>query len=129
VSDVHAEGCSLKWKKPKDDGGSPIKYYEVEKFDKETGRWTRVGKTEKPEMDVTGLLTGHEYMFRVTAVNEEGDSEPLATLHGTVAKNPYGEWDHQAPRCWSRSNPFSVQMSLASPAHRTLSTTTTRRST
>ncbi|CAG2106083.1 unnamed protein product, partial [Medioppia subpectinata] len=91
VTDIHKEGCKLKWKKPKDDGGSPIKTYEVEKFDKESGRWTRVGKTDKPEMDVTGLTPGKEYLFRVTAVNDEGDSEPLTTLEAIIAKNPYDE--------------------------------------
>ncbi|CAG2161698.1 unnamed protein product [Oppiella nova] len=91
VTDIHKEGCKLKWKKPKDDGGSPIKQYDVEKFDKETGRWTRCGKTDKPEIDVTGLTPGKEYLFRVTAVNEEGDSEPLTTLEAIIAKNPYDE--------------------------------------
>lgn len=93
VSNVHKEGCKLAWKKPKDDGGVPVQRYEVEKYDKDTGRWTRVGKTpgNKPELDVTGLIPGHEYMFRVTAVNDEGESEPLVTDRGTVAKNPYDE--------------------------------------
>ena len=38
VSDVHAEGCKLKWKPPKDDGGVPIEAYVVEKQDQATGR-------------------------------------------------------------------------------------------
>lgn len=37
VSDVHKEGCSLKWKAPEDDGGCPIEHYTVEKMDLETG--------------------------------------------------------------------------------------------
>lgn len=37
----------------------------------------------------TGLEQGHTYQFRVKAVNEEGESEPLETDHGTLAKNPY----------------------------------------
>lgn len=98
VSDVHANGCTLKWKKPEDDGGVPIKEYEIEKMDKATGKWVRVGRVpatsgpgagEEPEFDVTGLTEGTEYQFRVTAVNEEGDSEPLVTEHGVVAKNPF----------------------------------------
>jgi predicted phage tail protein len=91
VTDIHKEGCKLKWKKPKDDGGTPVKEYEVEKFDKETGRWTRCGKTDKPEFDVTGLTPGKEYLFRVTAINDEGESEPLTTLEPIIAKNPYDE--------------------------------------
>lgn len=90
MSDVHKEGCKLKWNKPKDDGGLPIKQYEIEKLDKETGRWTRCGKTDKPEFEVTGLTPGKEYLFRVVATNDEGESEPLETLEAIVAKNPYG---------------------------------------
>jgi hypothetical protein len=28
----------------------------------------------------------------VTAVNDEGDSEPLESERGVIAKNPYGAW-------------------------------------
>lgn len=38
VSDIHKEGCTLKWKPPEDDGGSPIDFYAIEKFDTETGK-------------------------------------------------------------------------------------------
>lgn len=88
---MHKEGCKLKWKKPKDDGGTPIKEYLVEKMDKDTGKWTRVGKTDKPEMEVTGLTPGKEYKFRTTAINDEGDSEPLETPGSIIAKNPFGQ--------------------------------------
>lgn len=37
----------------------------------------------------TGLEPGHTYQFRVKALNEEGESEPLETDHGILAKNPY----------------------------------------
>lgn len=37
ISDVHKEGCKLKWKPPKDDGGLPIDGYVVEKMDVTTG--------------------------------------------------------------------------------------------
>jgi len=39
VSDVHAEGCKLAWKKPEDDGGQPIENYVVEKMDEATGQF------------------------------------------------------------------------------------------
>lgn len=48
VSDVHKDGCKLKWKKPKDDGGIPLQGYEVEKMDPDTGTWLPVGKTKEP---------------------------------------------------------------------------------
>lgn len=45
---------------------------------------------EKTELDVTGLEPNHKYNFRVKAVNEEGESEPLETDAAITAKNPYG---------------------------------------
>jgi len=50
-----------------------------------------VGRTTEPEMDVKGLQEGCEYKFRVKAVNDEGESEPLETERATLAKNPFGE--------------------------------------
>lgn len=101
VSDVTKTTCKLSWKKPADDGGVPIKEYEIEKMDMETGKWVRVGKVaanvpgspgygDHPETTVTGLNPNSEYKFRVKAVNDEGDSEPLTTTKPIVAKNPYG---------------------------------------
>lgn len=98
VSDVTAEKAKVGWKKPEDDGGSPIKEYEIEKMDMATGKWVRVGRVPadklspdgKGEFEVTGLTPGSEYKFRVTAVNNEGDSEPLVSDRPIVAKNPFG---------------------------------------
>lgn len=47
--------------------------------------------TKTPEADVTGLNEGKDYLFRVKAVNPEGESEPLVTEQATTAKNPYGK--------------------------------------
>ncbi len=91
ISDVHKEGCKLKWKPPLDDGGSPITGYILEKMDTETGRWTQCGKTDgELECDVKGLETGKRYRFRVRARNEEGDSEPLeGPDDATLIKDPF----------------------------------------
>lgn len=61
-------------------------------MDTKTGKWVRVGKVpgDATEFDITGLNPGSEYKFRVTAVNDEGDSEPLESERGVVAKNPFG---------------------------------------
>lgn len=91
VKDVTASGCKLAWQKPEDDGGKPITAYSVEKLDVASGRWVPVGRVTEPEMDVKGLQEGHEYQFRVKAINEEGESEPLDSDGATLAKNPYGK--------------------------------------
>ena len=89
VSEVHKEGCKLNWKPPKDDGGVPVEGYLVEKYDPEMGIWLPVGKTTEPTMEVNDLTPGHEYEFRVKAVNKEGESEPLVTLSPIIAKDPF----------------------------------------
>lgn len=91
ISDIHKEGCNLKWNPPLDDGGAPIEHYLVEKMDTETGRWVPIGKSKDPKMEVANLTPGQEYKFRVSAVNAEGDSEPLEAEESIVAKNPFDE--------------------------------------
>lgn len=48
ISDIHKEGCKLKWKRPRDDGGTPIEYYQVEKMDPESGCWIPCGRSNEP---------------------------------------------------------------------------------
>lgn len=92
VKDVTATGCKLKWEKTEDYGGKPITGYQVDKLDTATGRWVPVGRTADTDFDVKGLQEGHSYQFRVKAINDEGESEPLETESATKAKNPYGNY-------------------------------------
>lgn len=91
ISDVHKEGCTLKWNAPLDDGGAPIEYYQVEKMDTESGRWVAAGRSKEPKLECNNLEHGQEYKFRVMAVNAEGESEPLDAEQTIVAKNPFGK--------------------------------------
>jgi len=68
--------CVLIWKKSKDDGGAAIEHYQVEKFETEKGTWMACGKSHDNTFEVKGILPGREYRFRVSAVNEYGDSDP-----------------------------------------------------
>ena len=44
VNDITGDSCRLSWKPPKDNGGSPVSSYIVEKMDVEDGRWMPVTK-------------------------------------------------------------------------------------
>jgi hypothetical protein len=61
-------------------------------MDKDTGRWVPTARADADatECPIRGLQDGHEYMFRVKAVNDEGESEPLETDAAIKAKDPYG---------------------------------------
>ncbi|KAJ6635132.1 Titin [Pseudolycoriella hygida] len=93
VSDIHENGCKLKWKSPDDDGGVSIKQYKIEKLDSETNTWSLVTKisSETTEYTVTDLISGPEYKFRVSAVNDEGESDTLITESWTVTKKTITE--------------------------------------
>ena len=93
VSDVYEEGCTLGWNPPKEDGGLPIQRYIVEKRNHPNGVWTLAGKTpaDQTNLEVFGLEPGQKYDFRVKAVNEAGDSEPLEGDHPVLAKNPFNK--------------------------------------
>ena len=50
------------------------------------------GRSTEPSMEINNLTPGHEYKFRVKAVNPEGESEPLDGEKSIIAKNPFGEF-------------------------------------
>lgn len=89
-SEIHAQGCTVAWKKPLDDGGAAISHYVVEKMDKERGTWIPCGEFPETTGKVIGLSEGHDYKFRIKAVNIYGESLPCVGTDSVVAKNPYG---------------------------------------
>jgi len=90
VSDITPETCSLSWKPPLDDGGSPITNYVVEKLDVFTGVWVKVSSFVRGcNYDLIGLEPNKKYKFRVRAENQYGVSAPLESLEPITAKFPF----------------------------------------
>ena len=54
VENVTKNSAKLKWNKPEDDGGTPVTGYQIEKFDKGTGKWVPVGKALGNETEFDG---------------------------------------------------------------------------
>ncbi|XGW29138.1 hypothetical protein V3C99_008720 [Haemonchus contortus] len=107
VSNVFEDKCDLEWKPPLDDGGIPIDHYDIERLDEATGRWVPCGRAEGTKATVNNLQPGHQYKFRVRAVNKEGESEPLATDQSILAKNPYevpGKMDKPKVTDWDKDH-------------------------
>lgn len=93
IDGVTKNGCNLKWRPPKDDGGSEILYYQVEKMDTENMRWVPVAEASSTYAHVDHLIEGHDYQFRVRAVNKQGESLPLTGMDTITAKDPYDKPD------------------------------------
>ncbi|KAJ8977333.1 hypothetical protein NQ317_018615 [Molorchus minor] len=89
ISDITPDNCSLAWRPPLDDGGSPITNYIVEKLDT-NGIWVKVSSfVRNTHYDVMGLEPNKKYNFRVRAENQYGVSEPLESSEPIIAKYPF----------------------------------------
>ena len=105
VRKVTPTGATVMWKKPKDDGGSPITGYIVEKKDVEKDYWSPCGKVtgkmanvmRELECDVTDLVENFVYVFRVYATNAIGDGTPLMSMVPTIAKHALDPPEQQDP--------------------------------
>lgn len=72
------------------DGGARITNYVVEKRDLAKDEWTEVATLVKDtNYLVSDLFEGHEYEFRVSAVNENGQGPPLVGDQSVVARLPF----------------------------------------
>uniref|UniRef100_A0A8B9H2Y0 Titin n=1 Tax=Astyanax mexicanus TaxID=7994 RepID=A0A8B9H2Y0_ASTMX len=76
LQDVTKTSVTLSWEKPEHDGGSRVVAYVVEIQPKGSDKWSQSVIVKVPEAVISGLNTGEEYMFRVSARNEKGTSDP-----------------------------------------------------
>ena len=78
---VSYDYVDLEWKAPESDGGTPITKYIIEVKPVARLAWMKAYEVDSKTfiVRVLGLVEGAEYYFRVIAVNEEGESPPLAT--------------------------------------------------
>lgn len=96
VSDIFATSCVVSWKPSKDNGGSPIIHYVIERLDMSLkAQWDNVGEV-KPEdkclFKVEDLVAKKQYKFRIRAVNKIGSSEPALFGKPVLAKDPWGSY-------------------------------------
>uniref|UniRef100_F1KQB5 non-specific serine/threonine protein kinase n=1 Tax=Ascaris suum TaxID=6253 RepID=F1KQB5_ASCSU len=90
ISDVSKTQAVLSWKPPVNDGGARLTGYVVERKDLSKDEWTEVATSVKDtNFTVTGLFEGHEYEFRVSATNENGQGPPLVGESPVVARLPF----------------------------------------
>lgn len=87
------ESVTLNWQPPAKDGGAPVTNYVIEYRDAKRTTWSKAGdvSADKTFFVADKLLTGNEYYFRVIAVNEEGQGQPLESLETVRPEKPIGE--------------------------------------
>lgn len=83
----------ISWKASKDDGGSMITNYIVEKQeDKESAEWQLVSSSVTgTSCRIPNLVENEGYFFRISAQNRYGISEPLVTPSAILIKSQLGK--------------------------------------
>lgn len=106
VTEVCLESMTVNWEEPKYDGGSPITGYIIEKKETTAKRWSRVNREPIRALplgnnwDVTGLLEGAMYQFRVIAVNAAGCGLPSVPSDPVLCRDPISKKQFPLPKIW-----------------------------
>ena len=68
------DSITIAWTKPRNDGGSHITGYVIERRELHEDKWTRASHSLVPELTyrIINLTENHEYEFRVAALNAAG---------------------------------------------------------
>lgn len=90
IVETTKSSVTLQWKPPKDDGGSELSGYVIEKCLEGTDNWEKCpGIFIQPKATIKHLDEGKSFKFRVRAENIHGEGEPLETKNHVVVKPPY----------------------------------------
>ena len=92
-SNITKKGGRVSWKPSRNDGGSPVTHYAVEKRESYKSTWMPVERvlSDKTSCDLSHLTEGQEIFLRILAENVAGQSKPLEGETPLVPKSPYSE--------------------------------------
>ncbi|KAM4563100.1 immunoglobulin-like and fibronectin type III domain-containing protein 1 isoform 2-T2 [Odontesthes bonariensis] len=80
VTESSAACIQFKWRPPKDDGGSPVINYTLERQQVGRNTWKKIGEMPRvPSFRDTDVDRGRKYCYRIRAVTSEGTSEVMET--------------------------------------------------
>lgn len=95
VAEVFQTSCTVTWKTPQDDGGSPLIKYIIERQDMSLkAGWDNVAEVpvgQALSYKVEDLVPKKTYKFRIRAVNKVGAGEPGMFGKPVLAKDPWGK--------------------------------------
>ena len=77
----------LGWKYPKDDGGSAVTNYIIERQQVGQAMWKKLGDVSADRLTFRdrNVAHGKQYNYRIYAENPEGIGEPLVTIESIMA--------------------------------------------
>lgn len=90
VTQVGGDFVNLEWTKPENDGGSRVQGYWIDKREVGSLAWQRVNVSLclPTQINISNLIEGRQYEFRVFAQNIAGISEPSSASTSVEIKDP-----------------------------------------
>jgi hypothetical protein len=90
VTQVGGDFVNLEWTKPESDGGARIQGYWIDKREVGSNTWQRINVSIclPTQINISNLIEGRKYEFRVFAQNIAGLSEPSSASTSVVIKDP-----------------------------------------
>ncbi|XP_062853501.1 immunoglobulin-like and fibronectin type III domain-containing protein 1 [Trichomycterus rosablanca] len=80
VIEASSSCVEFKWRPPKDDGGSPVIHYNLERQQLGRNTWKKLGNiAAKPHYKDTDVDHGRKYSYRIRAITAEGTSDVFET--------------------------------------------------
>ncbi|XP_062400978.1 immunoglobulin-like and fibronectin type III domain-containing protein 1 [Sardina pilchardus] len=80
VVEASAHCVEIKWRAPKDDGGSPVINYNLERQQLGRNTWMKIGMIPGvPHYKDTDVDHGRKYCYRIRAITADGTSETMET--------------------------------------------------
>ncbi|KAK8746930.1 hypothetical protein OTU49_016903, partial [Cherax quadricarinatus] len=98
ITDLSGTSVTLRWDSPQDDGGCRISNYLVEYFRVGWDVWLKAASSRITWTQLSDLIVGSEYRFRIKAENAYGVSEPGEESDQILiedAKSPTGSFEYE----------------------------------
>jgi len=89
ISDITSTTCIFHWQPPKDNGGSDIIQYVVEKREANRRSWNKVATSATLELTIPNLTKNTQYLFCVAAENDVGTGEFAEMTEPITAKETF----------------------------------------
>ena len=93
MTNLEKTSATLRWKKPKYDGGSPLTAFIIERREEFKDTWVKEKQVDTyvHSLQVKDLVPENKYYFRVSAKNNIGVGEPIELQEPIVPSKPVGK--------------------------------------